>query len=107
MPWKPKIISMPDNPQQIKLTCKPGRYYYDNKLGRCVHESELQPTDSPDTIHIITGECYKGWYEHIDTNPIYIESKAHLRRECEKRDVIAKAIMKPKSQGKGYEMSRR
>jgi len=55
----------------------------------------------------IHGDSIKGWFEHIDTKPIYIESKAHLARECDKRGLLAKAIMKPKSQGKGFENRRR
>ena len=42
-----------------------------------------------------------GWYEHIDVNPIKIESKAHLKHECEKRGLYAKGISKRKSIGKG------
>jgi len=58
-----------------------------------------------DTLQINTGEWVNGWYEHIDPKgPIYIESKAHLRHECAKRGLLAKSLMKPKSQGAGYEM---
>lgn len=28
------------------------------------------------------------WFEHIDTKPIYIESKKQLREECKKRGLI-------------------
>jgi hypothetical protein len=34
-----------------------------------------------------------GWYEHIDTKPIYIESRAQLYRECAKRGLQARALM--------------
>jgi putative FmdB family regulatory protein len=29
------------------------------------------------------------WHEHIDTKPIYIESKKQLFAECEKRNLIS------------------
>lgn len=38
--------------------------------------------------------------------PTLIHNKEHLRQECEKRGVLAKGLIKPTSQGKGYEMSR-
>ena len=59
------------------------------------------------TIHINTNEWVKGYYDNIDSQPIYIDSKEQLINECEKRGCYAKAFMKPKSQGKGYEMRRR
>jgi len=61
---------------------------------------------SGETVRIQTGECWAGWYRDLDINPIYIESKKHLVEECEKRGKYAKALMKPKSQGKGYEHSK-
>jgi len=30
------------------------------------------------------------WFEHIDINPIYIESKSQLKEECKKRGLISK-----------------
>lgn len=32
---------------------------------------------------------HEGWYEHIDTKPIYVSSKKQLKAECEKRGLIA------------------
>ena len=64
----------------------------------CPHCAQEQPNQ---TLHINTGEWVKGWYEHIDKEPIYIESKRHLAYECEKRGLIARALAKPCSQGKG------
>jgi hypothetical protein len=58
------------------------------------------------TINIHTHDWVKGWWDHIDREPIYIESKEHLRRECEKRGLMARALMKPKSQGHGFEHRR-
>ena len=31
----------------------------------------------------------EGFFEHIDTKPIYISSKKQLREECRKRDVTS------------------
>lgn len=31
----------------------------------------------------------EGWYEHLDTQPIYIQSKRQLREECEKRGLTS------------------
>ena len=44
-------------------------------------------------LNVITGECYRGWYEHLGTTPVWIESKAHLYKECVKRGVQARALM--------------
>ncbi len=58
-----------------------------------------------DTVHINTGEWIVGDYEHIDPKgPIHIESKEQLIQECSKMGLLAKSLMKPKSQGQGYEM---
>lgn len=40
-------------------------------------------------------------------NPTLIRNKEHLRQECERRGVLAKGLLKPKSQGKGWEMSKK
>lgn len=53
-----------------------------------------------------THDWVRGVWEHIDKEPIYIESKEHLFRECEKRGVIPRAFMKPKSRGAGFEIKR-
>lgn len=53
--------------------------------------------------YINTEEWVPGWYEHLGPQPIYIHNKQELVRECEKRGLLARAFMKPKSQGKGYE----
>lgn len=29
------------------------------------------------------------WFEHIDTQPIFIESKSQLKKECEKRGLAS------------------
>ena len=54
-------------------------------------------------MNIGTKNWIKGVYEHIDSKPMYIDSEAQLKHECEKRGLIAKAFAKPKSQGKGLE----
>ena len=47
----------------------------------------------PNFPMVNTGECYRGWYEHLDTKPIWIESKQHLYRECAKRGLSSRALM--------------
>ena len=67
------------------------------------------------TLYITTYDWIKqGVWEHIDPrNPdLRFNSKDELLDYCEKmsneeRDLIPKAFMKPKSQGKGYEIKRR
>ena len=62
------------------------------------------------TVHINTYDWIKqGTWEHIDPAMpnMRIESKEQLKKECESRGVIPKALMKPKSQGKGFEIARR
>jgi len=56
---------------------------------------------------ICTNSWVPGWYENIAPEPIYIRDKRHLFAECEKRGCLAKAFMKPKSQGMGWEHKRR
>lgn len=36
----------------------------------------------------------RGWWDNIDTNPIFIEDKDHLLRECGKRNLVPKAFGK-------------
>lgn len=56
--------------------------------------------------HVDPKWCH-GWYEHIDINPIYIESKKHLLHECEKRDLYPRAFIKHRSRhGKGLTIRR-
>lgn len=63
--------------------------------------------DKPkNTLNINTEEWVEGWYEHIGPEPIYIESKKQLFEECEKHGNMPRAFLKPKSQGKGYEIRR-
>ena len=68
--------------------------------------SQYQVKQDVNAPNYHSGDWVKGWYEHIDKEPIYIDSKKQLAHECEKRGVYAKALMKPKSQGKGYEHRR-
>lgn len=55
---------------------------------------------------VSTYEWCKGWNEHIDVNPIYVESKEHYIRECKKRDIVPVPFMKRNSQGKGITFRR-
>lgn len=43
-------------------------------------------------VYVNNGNCYKGWYEHIDSKPIWIESKAQLYHECLKRGKSARCL---------------
>lgn len=58
-----------------------------------------------------TKDWIRGWWEHIGPEPIFIQDKYHLKQECIKwgkvrdQEIIPKAFMKPKSQGKGVEWS--
>lgn len=47
-----------------------------------------------------------GTWEHIDPKQpnMRIESKKQLIEECNKRGLMPKAFLKPKSQGKGWEV---
>ena len=67
---------------------------------------ECESSKPKDTVNINTGDWARGWYEHLGHDPVYIESKEHLKRECEKRGLLARALMKPRSRGKGYEHRR-
>ncbi len=54
-------------------------------------------------LYINTSEWVKGWYEHIDSYPIYIESKRQLKEECDKRGMVAKSLLHVKSSS-GHEL---
>jgi len=73
----------------------------------CPQCTETRPKD---TLHINTYDWVKqGVYEHIDPSQpnMGFNSKEDLKVACEKRGLLAKAFIKPKSQGKGFEHSRR
>ena len=62
------------------------------------------------SIHFNTDSWItEGVWEHIDpTQPnMRFNSKQELFDACEKRGHIPKAFLKPKSQGKGWEIKRR
>lgn len=63
--------------------------------------------ESNKTAAVHTHDWVKGVWTDIAPEPIYIESKEHLFRECEKRGVMPRAFMRPKSQGQGFEIARR
>lgn len=61
--------------------------------------------DSRRNYVVNSDEWVNGVYEHITDHPITITGgKAELRAVCEKHGVMARALLKPKSRGKGYEM---
>ncbi len=83
----------------IAMICPKHGFVNDNHCPRC------DETKATDTVHINMGEWIVGDYEHIDPRgPIHIRDKAQLKEECLKRGLMAKSLMKPKSQGAGYEM---
>ena len=87
---------------------------YCNKLCRKDHETQLIREcrliveDPNPHASLSCGESEtnwaKGWWENIAHEPIYIRDKQHLKEVCEAHGVMAKALMKPKSDGKGWEM---
>jgi len=54
----------------------------------------------------ISHDWVKGVWTDIGPEPIKIESKEHLFRECEKRGVMPRAFIKPRSQGVGFEIAK-
>lgn len=53
-------------------------------------------------------EIWNGTYEHIAWNPIQITGgRKELIEVCKKHGCAPKALLKPRSQGKGYEMQQR
>ena len=43
--------------------------------------------------NLATGLGYAGWYTEMDTTPVYITSKSHLKEECLKRNVMAHSLL--------------
>ena len=54
---------------------------------------------------IVKDSWVKGTWEHITNKPIKIESKEHLKKVCEEHNCAPKILLKPKSQGQGYEVN--
>lgn len=86
---------------RVGLACSRHGYFSGDLVvcPKCV-ESRKNNKNLP---HIKSDSWVAGWWEHIDKEPIYIESKKHLIQECEKRGVYAKAFVHKKSQGRGLE----
>lgn len=101
----PKIREVFDKNPIACDRVRSGRWMWDTELKCTIPASEwyARNRQSKTTVMINVGAGIKGWYEHISDKPIYIESKAHLKRECDKRGLFAQSIMKPKSRGEGYE----
>lgn len=76
--------------QRIYTSYKKGKYYQCKRTKKCRDRLEEHKIS---TINVISGDIYRGWYENLDTTPVWIESKAHLYRECIKRGVQARALM--------------
>ena len=88
------------NRRVIGMVCSAHGYIRGEYCDKCVSEK-----NEATAVH--TNDWVKGYWEHIGPEPIYIESKEQLIRECEKRGVMPRAFMKPKSQGPGFEIARR
>lgn len=63
-------------------------FRYDAKLDKVVELTVINTVKPAPSVIIFKEE----WYEHIDEHPIFITSKKQLRRECEQRGMIAKAL---------------
>lgn len=87
--------------RRVGIACPKHGYFQHPSCPICEsHKAACAEINAP---NINTESWVPGWYEHIDSKPIYIESKKHLIHECEKRGSFARAFVKPKSQGAGYE----
>jgi hypothetical protein len=83
----------------VALICPKHGFIKGDHCPQCLEEKK-------EIAAVHTHDWVKGWWEHIDKEPIYIESKEHLFKECEKRGVMPRAFMKPKSQGAGFEIAK-
>jgi hypothetical protein len=92
-------------------------YLYCNKLHRKYHEKELitsgkvtikESTSRPDPYSrrlVNEDEWINGTWEHLGPEPVHITGgRKQLVEECKKVGLFPKALMKPKSQGKGWEI---
>ena len=78
------------------------RFYFDERQGKVVEMSPQSTATKGETSAALkTDSWVRGWWENIDTEPIYIHDKQHLINECEKRGVYARAFVKHNSQGRG------
>lgn len=92
--------------KRIAGDCRSHGFYRGECCPQCAKEQE---GIKKDTLYITTYDWVKqGTWEHIDpTNPnMRFSSKSELKAACERRGLLARAFMKPKSQGKGYEHGR-
>jgi len=98
-----KSNSIKGNRKILSITCPShGRFNMDH-CPKCREEA----INKNKSAAYNSNNWVRGWWEHLDTNPIYIESKEHLIRECIKRGKIPKAFSGPKSRGKGIELKYR
>jgi len=98
--YKKKVPKTKGNRTTLAIICPHHGYFDASECPVCKKEREEE--QEKHTLHINTSEWVKGWYEHIDTAPVYIDSKTQLAKECEKRGLYAKAILKRNSQGRGH-----
>ena len=88
------------NRTTVALACPKHGFVRGDHCPKCADEAPKN------TVNIKTDEWVKGYWEHLGPQPVYIESKKHLFAECEKRGVMPRAFMKPKSQGRGFEIAK-
>lgn len=86
------------NRTTVAYVCPKHGFFRNDHCPKCHKEEE--------GIAIQTHDWVKGVWTDIGPEPIKIESKEHLFRECEKRGVMPRAFMKPRSQGPGFEIAR-
>lgn len=94
-----KRDSIGGNRITVAIACNKHGFFRNNHCPKCAKEDK--------GIAIQTHDWVKGVWTDIGPEPIKIESKEHLFRECEKRGVMPRAFMKPKSSGPGFEIARR
>lgn len=55
------------------------------KCGTLLAEKDWETICKKSSIHVFEPD----WYEHLDDKPIFIESRRHLKRECDKRGLTS------------------
>ena len=50
---------------------------------------EMMANQKPDVDAPLVSIFHEGFYEHLDSKPIYISSKRQLREECRKRGLTS------------------
>ena len=94
MGWKSFIVKCPRCAVVFEelTTQEPVDGYIGATCSKCGYcgELEVDYSKSFPSIQILNVE---GWWEHIDTDPIYIRDKNHLKEECEKRGLAPRIAL--------------